>query len=193
MGRRYRWFMHSLKRFIMLGLLVWGAFYVKNLFWVSYDAAIQSRAESEIMPQIQQVDAASVEAFLKQGNVHTLVVIYSSDSALSRWYFGDLNAIAERYAPAGVRPLFISVDADPVPLSHFLASRDKLAFTPLYMQPVEAAKMRSVIGRVGGDFNSGTLPYMGVIGSSGYVTNFSPAIVRTGKIEQVLDQNLKGG
>lgn len=193
MGRRLRWFWHTAKKFLFIGGLIMVAWVTKSYYFNSYDAAIEQRAASVIYPQIQQVSWQGVEQFLKTPAVRTVIFIYSSDSLISRWYFDDFNKIAAEYNAYGVRPLFISIDDNPVDLAKYLASKGNLYFAPYYMPPDESRYIRDVIGRVGGDFMAGALPYMGTMDHVMFLRSYSIAIVRTGKIREILNQSLMVG
>lgn len=192
MGRRLRWTYYYFKRFLLFAALAWVAFYIYSYLGLHYDAEVEARSKNVMLPQIVEVDLKGVEPYLKQTPNVTLVFIYSSRSLLCRWYFDDFNKMAAKYTSKGVRILYISVDHDVKDLADYLSTKGDIYFTPLHMSNQDAELYPDMIGKLGGDPFGGALPYMGIMNQSLHLRDFPQGMVRTGKIEQVLDETLKG-
>jgi hypothetical protein len=193
MGRRIRWTYYYFKRLLLFAALGWVLFYAISYLGLHYDEEVEARSKNVMLPQIVEVDLKGVEPFLKEPRVTTLIFIYSTRSLLCRWYFDDFNKIAAKYAPKGVRILYISVDSDVKNLADYLSTRGDIYFTPLHMSGRDAELYPDMIGQLGGDPFGGALPYMGIMNASLHLRDFPQGLLRTGKIEEVLDEALRGG
>ena len=193
MGRRARLTYYYAKKSVFWLILGWIVITVIQYLDLHYSADVETRARTIIQPSIVEVDANSVEQFLRQPHQVTLIFIYSSRSAISRWYFEDFNKMAQKYSQLGVRIMYLSLDDDVTDLADFLATQGNLYFTPLHMGGKEASLFPDMIGKLGGDPFGGVLPYMGIMNQVQHMRDFSQSIIRTGKIEEVLDQTLRGG
>lgn len=174
-------------------MAAWVVVQVISYLSLHYSAETEARGQNIILPQIQEVNVKGVTPFLKQPGATTLIFIYSSRSMLCRWYFDDFNKMAAKYAPQGVRILYISVDDDVRDLADFLGSQGDLYFTPFHMGRPDSELFPDMIGQLGGDPFGGALPYMGIMNGVNHLRDFSQAMIRTGKIQDVLDQTLRGG
>ena len=74
-----------------------------------------------------------------------------------------------------------------------MGSQGDLYFTPFHMDRPDSELFPDMIGGLGGDPFGGALPYMGIMNASRQLRDFSQAIIRTGKIQEVLEQTLRGG
>ena len=192
MGRRIRLGYYYFKRLLLWAAVAWAGVLAISYIGLHYSADVEARAQNVILPQIVEVDTKGVTTFLKEPHNVTLLFIYSSRSLLSRWYFNDFNKMALKYAPQGVRILYISVDDDVKDLAEYLSSQRDIYFTPLHMSRKEAELYPDMIGQLGGDPFGGALPYMGIMSQVVHLRDFSQSIARTGKIEETLDQTLRG-
>lgn len=192
MGRRIRLLYSYFKKLLFWLFIGWLVMYVIECLNMHYTADVEKRAQI-IRPSIVEIDNAGMEQFLREPRQTTLIFVYSTRSALSRWYFSDFNKMAAKYGQSGVRILYVSVDDDVNDLADFLASQGDLYFIPLHLSGREAQYFPAIIGKLGGDPFGGALPYMGIMNAVNHLRDFSQAIVRTGKIEEVLVQTLRGG
>lgn len=191
MGRRLRWAFYTLRMLVFYAVLL-------VVLWQAYRLAEQHvlptpdpGLSQAIQSSFTEVSAESVRRFLAVPGVQTLIFVYDSNTLLTRWYFNDFNALAGRYAPLGVRILFLAADEDRVALANYLASRkEPLAFTPLVVNPQELLLIQGLMKELGADTFYDTVPYMAVINKSLFLRDLSPTSFRPGKLGDILDIGL---